>query len=79
MGSDMSETQSKLGSWVETWANIFIGYLINVVANFYFLPWFGYEVDIEKSFMIGIPYVALSVVRLYLIRRMFNRSQIFKL
>jgi hypothetical protein len=66
--------QTKLGSILEAWANIFIGFGINFMANILILPMFGFKtLTLGKNFEIGLLYTIISLVRSYYLRRMFNR------
>lgn len=64
--------QTRLGSFIEAWVNVFIGFGINLVANMVVLPWFGYPVSLGTAFHIGLVFTVISVVRSYCIRRWFN-------
>lgn len=65
--------QSRLMSAVEAATNVLIGYLVSVAANIIVLPMFGYDVTIFDSFAIGLAFTAISLVRSYVLRRVFNR------
>lgn len=65
--------QSKKHSAFEAVANVAIGYLVSVLANILVLPAFGYNVTITDSFAIGIAFTIISLVRSYVLRRLFNR------
>lgn len=64
--------QTKMGSFIEAWANIFIGFGINFGANMIVLPWFGFDVTASVAFGIGLVFTAISLVRSYVLRRVFN-------
>lgn len=64
--------QTKLGSFVESWANIVVGFSINWCANMIVLPWFGLAVTGGKAFGIGLIFTVISLVRSYVLRRYFN-------
>jgi hypothetical protein len=65
--------QTKLGSFVETWANIAVGFAINWTANMLILPLFGFSgLTGSKAFAIGIVFTGISLVRQYVLRRYFN-------
>ena len=65
--------QTKFGSFVESWANIAIGFTINYVANLLILPAFGFaSLTPGKNFMIGVIYTGISLVRSYVLRRTFT-------
>lgn len=46
--------QTRLGSWLETGANIVIGFAINWIANMLILPRFGFHVTGGQAFHIGL-------------------------
>ena len=65
--------QTKLGSFIEAWVNVFIGFWINFAANLVILPLFGFEgLTLATNFYIGLAYTVVSVARSYVIRRWFN-------
>lgn len=66
-------SQTRLGSWLEAWANIAIGFAINWCANMIVLPWFGFHVTASAAFHIGLVFTVISLVRSYALRRVFNR------
>lgn len=66
--------QSKRNSAFEAITNVIIGYLVSVAANVLILPLFGYNVTIGDSFGIGLAFTAVSLVRSYVLRRLFNRA-----
>lgn len=65
--------QTRLGSWLEAWANIAVGFAINWIANMLVLPLFGWHVTGTQAFHLGLIFTAISLVRSYLLRRVFNR------
>lgn len=64
--------QTKLGSFVEAWANIAVGFGINFTANMLVLPIFGFQVTASDAFGIWIIFTVISLVRSYVLRRWFN-------
>jgi hypothetical protein len=64
--------QTKLGSFVEAWANIIVGFTINWSANMIVLPWFGFKLSGGTAFEIGLIFTVISLVRSYILRRYFN-------
>ena len=66
-------SQTKLGSAVEAWANIAVGFGTNFAANMLILPLFGFgTLTFAKNFQIGLLYTLISLARSYAIRRWFN-------
>ena len=64
--------QTKLGSFIEAWANIVVGFGINFFANMAILPLFGFKVSAGSAFEIGLIFTVISLVRSYVLRRRFN-------
>ena len=65
-------SQTRLGSFIEAWINVAIGFGINFIANLLIFPLFGFHITLGENFVMGILYTAISVVRSYTIRRWFN-------
>jgi len=68
-------SQSKIMSFIESWANIFVGYTINVVVQIIIYPWFGIHTSIQSNMMIGGIFTLISLTRSYCLRRLFNRRE----
>jgi hypothetical protein len=65
--------QTKLGSFVESWANIFVGFGINYAMNaFIFSALLGVAVSWRANVVYGIIMTLVSLVRSYTMRRVFN-------
>lgn len=65
--------QTKFGSFIESTANIVVGFTINFTANMLILPMFGFSnLTLSKNFAIGLLYTVISLVRSFVIRRWFN-------
>lgn len=64
--------QTPLGSFVEAWANIFVGFAINWSANMLILPLFGFNIRPLAAFNMGLIFTVISLARSYVLRRWFN-------
>lgn len=64
--------QTKKQSLIEALTNIFIGYLVAVLTNFLVLPLFGIIIPFFDNLLIGGIFTIISIIRSYVIRRMFN-------
>lgn len=64
--------QTRWGSFVEAWINVFIGFWINYFANLLIFPLFGFHITLTENFVMGLLYTGISVARSYLIRRYFD-------
>lgn len=69
--------QTKLGSWIEAWANIAVGFTINWTMNMIVLPWYGFHVTGGQAFSMGLVFTVVSLIRSYIIRRYFNGLHFF--
>lgn len=66
-------SQSRLYSAFESVANVLAGYGVAVLSNVIVFPWFDIHVSIEENLMIGAIMTAISLIRSYCLRRLFNR------
>lgn len=65
--------QTKFGSFVEAWANIFVGFVINFLGNLFVWPLLGiHGVGARVAFLGGVIFTVISLVRQYILRRYFN-------
>ncbi len=64
--------QTRWGSFIEANVTTWIGFILAVITNRYVLPWFGFEVSWVDSLWITTIFTAISVGRVYLVRRAFN-------
>lgn len=65
-------SQSRLGSMIEAGANVAIGYGVAVAAQVVVFPWFGLQASLSDNLMIGAVFTVVSLVRSYILRRVFN-------
>jgi hypothetical protein len=66
-------SQSKFTSLIESAANILIGYWCAVLTQLIVFPIMGIDVSLDKNLMIGLVFTLISLLRSYVIRRVFNR------
>lgn len=64
--------QSRLGSLIEAWANIAIGYVVALISQIVVFPWFDIHVPLRTNLWIGAWFTVISLVRSYVLRRWFN-------
>lgn len=64
--------QTRIGSFTESLANVAIGYCIAVVSQLVVFPWFGVRASLSQNLGIGVCFTVISIVRQYVIRRVFN-------
>ena len=64
--------QSRTMSLVEAAANVVIGYVLAIATQIVVFPWFGIETGLVEHLTIGLAFVGVSLVRGYLLRRLFE-------
>lgn len=64
--------QSKIGSLIEAAVNIAIGYAVAIAAQLVVFPWFGIVISLADNMAIGACFTAVSLMRSYAVRRVFN-------
>jgi len=65
-------SQSRAHSFLEACVNIAIGFGVALGAQLVIFPWFGIHIPFEQDLAIGGLFTVVSLVRSYLIRRLFN-------
>ena len=66
-------TQSKRGSLIEAVTNTVVGYALAVATQFAVFPTFGLRVGVVENLGLGLIFTAVSLIRGYALRRLFNR------
>lgn len=64
--------QSRTMSLVEVITGSVIAFFVSIWANWAVLPLFGFHVRIEQSFAITLIFTMISILRSYLVRRLFE-------
>lgn len=67
--------QSKRESMIESLTSTTIGIIIGIVLNLTILPILGYPVSVVDSLWISLIFTAVSVIRSYAVRRIFNSKE----
>ena len=67
--------QTKRQSAIESLTSTTIGIIIGIVLNVTILPIFGYPVSLSDSLWISVIFTAVSVIRSYAVRRIFNSKE----
>lgn len=66
-------SQSRVQSMIESAANVVIGYMVAIGSQLVVFPMFGVHLPLQDNLLIGLWFMAISLVRSYLVRRWFNR------
>jgi hypothetical protein len=60
-------------SAIETATNIAIGYTVAVFAQIFIFPFYGIHLPVSQNLEIGLFFTAVSIIRGYALRRLFNK------
>lgn len=60
-------------SLAEATENVVVGYVLAIVTQMVVFPWFGLETGFGEHLTIGLFFVGISLMRGYLLRRLFDR------
>ena len=64
--------QSRTMSMLEATANVVVGYVLAIATQIVVFPWFRIETGLAEHLTIGLAFVGVSLVRGYLLRRLFE-------
>lgn len=65
-------SQSRIGSAIESCANVALGYGIAVTTQVIVFPMFGLDASIVDNLAISLIFTVVSLARSYCLRRLFN-------
>jgi len=65
-------SQSKIHSIIESVINVVLGNLIALATQIVVFPLFGFYASIGEHLMINLIFAVVSIVRMYVLRRIFN-------
>lgn len=65
--------QTRIQSFIESFINVAIGYGVALVSQILVFPLFGINIPMERNLLIGAIFTVISIVRSYVVRRVFNR------
>jgi hypothetical protein len=68
-------SQSRRLSLIEAVTNVTVGYGLAVATQIVIFPWFGLVVSLDDNLAIGAVFVITSLLRSYVLRRLFERWQ----
>lgn len=69
-------TQSRRMSFIESATNVVVGYVLAIFTQLAVFPLFGFEAALSEHLAIGLAFVGISLVRGYLMRRVFERIRV---
>jgi hypothetical protein len=59
-------------SFIESLAQVVIGYFVSLGAQLVVFPLFGMRVSLTDNLLIGLCFLIVSLARSYVLRRVFN-------
>ncbi len=65
--------QLKRHSLLESIVNVAVGYVVALLSQIIIFPVFGLQVSLQDNILIGLFFTAVSIVRSYILRRIFTR------
>jgi hypothetical protein len=65
--------QRRLHSFIESWANVAVGYGVALASQIVVFPMFNIHVPLSSNIKIGGWFTAISIARSYCIRRWFTK------
>lgn len=65
--------QTRWQSFIESWANVLIGYGVALLTQIIVFPMYGMTVSLSQNVQIGVIFTLVSLARSYALRRLFNR------
>ena len=68
--------QSRALSFIEAATNVVVGYVLAIATQLLVFPLFGLEAALGEHMAIGTAFVAVSLARGYLLRRLFERMRV---
>lgn len=72
-------SQSRLGSLLESAANIAIGLGVGLAAQLVLFPLYGIKVPLQVNAALSVWFTAVSLARSYCVRRWFNTQPMRRL
>ena len=71
--------QSRWMSLVEAVTNVLVGYGVAVATQWLVFPIFGLHATLQESLLIGLIFTVVSLIRSYLLRRVFEGLRVRQL
>jgi hypothetical protein len=65
--------QTRKHSFIESWVNVGVGYIVALASQIVIFPLFNINVTFKDNIYIGLWFTAVSVVRSYALRRYFTK------
>ena len=76
---DAGMKQSRWMSLVEAVTNVLVGYGVAVATQWAVFPLFGLHATLQENLLIGLIFTVVSLIRSYLLRRVFEGLRVRQL
>jgi len=73
------QIQTKTVSLIESIANVVIGYGVALISQIIIFPIYGIDISLKTNIAIGIWFTLISIIRSFIVRRIFNKMSESKL
>jgi len=70
--------QSRSMSFVEAISNVIVGYSTAVITQMLVFPWFGLHMPLVQNLKLAMAFTFISIVRSFVLRRVFEAIRIHK-
>lgn len=68
--------QTKKHSLIEAFVNVAVGYSVAVTSQVIIFPMYEVHITLEANLLIGVWFTLISLIRSYVLRRLFNLKTI---
>ena len=68
--------QTRLMSFVESVANVIVGYGVAVATQILIFPIFGLHTTLVQNLQMGLIFTGVSIVRSFILRRLFEAIRV---
>ena len=68
--------QSQLMSFAEATTNVVVGFLLALLTQVVVFPLLGLSASLSDNLILGVIFTAVSLLRSYALRRLFNAIQV---
>lgn len=68
--------QSRIESLLEALTNVAVGFLVALVSQMLIFPLYGIHVPASTNIQITVWFTFISILRSYLLRRLYNRRKV---
>jgi hypothetical protein len=66
-------SQLRRHSFIESISNVAVGYGVALLSQIIIFPMYGIHIPIGTNIMIGVWFTIISIIRSYVLRRIFNK------